>query len=194
MKSSKLVTLIKHPHKAIRKYFRIYVLREILPLYGENYDLCWSQTCYEGKTVLDLGADYGSTAYYFLKRGARQVVAVEGDRTLALKLEKNFWNDDRVICLRKWINDSFDFEIIIMIANAYHCDIAKVDVEGAEKHLVGVHPEALRSIPEWLIEAHTKQVCDELSKVFLNLGFRVFASRYDIAGVYRILRCTNKHK
>jgi len=178
----------------ILKYFRIFVLREILPLYGENYDLCWSQTCYEGKTVLDLGADYGSTVYYFLKRGAKRVIAVEGDRTLALQLEKNFWRDERVVCLHKWIGDTSDFEFVILVGNTYGCDLAKVDVEGAEKHLVGVQPEALQSIGEWLIEAHTKQVCEELSKVFLNLGFKVFASRYDIAGVYRILRCTNKQK
>jgi len=189
LKISRLVTLVKHPHKAIRKYFRIYVLREILPLYSENYDLCWSQTCYEGKTVLDLGADYGSTTYYFLKRGARHVVAVEGDKTLVTELKRNYEKDVRVVCVEKWIGCPADFEELI---RKFPLDLAKVDVEGAEKHLVGVHPEALLSIDEWLIEVHTKQVCDELSKTFLNLGFKVFISRYDIVGVYRILRCVNK--
>jgi len=185
----KLVTFVKRPHKAIQKYFKILILREVLPLYHENYDLCWSQTCYAGKTVLDFGADYGSTAYYFLKRGAKKVVAVEGDKTYASKFKRNYGGDSRVVCVEKWIGCPRDFEELI---RKFPLDLAKVDVEGAEKHLVGVQPETLLSINEWLIEVHTKQVCDELSKVFLNLGFRVFASRYDILGVYRILRCTNK--
>jgi len=91
--------------------------------------------------------------------------------------------------IEKWIDCPADFEDLI---RKFPLDMAKVDVEGAEKHLVGVSPQALLSIDEWLIETHTKQVCDELSNFFLNLGFRVFASRYDIVGVYWILHCTNK--
>jgi len=187
----KLVTFVKRPHKAIRKYFKILILREVLPLYNENYDECWGCTSYKNKTVLDLGADYGSTAYYFLKRGARKVVAVEGDKTFASKLKRNYGGDGRVVCVQKWIGCPADFEELI---RKFPLDLAKVDVEGAEKHLVGVQPEALLSIDEWLIEAHTKQVCDLLTQKFLKSGFKVFASRYDILGVYQILHCTNKLK
>jgi len=64
----------------MRKYFRVLILREILPIFNEDYNECWGCVSYKDKTVLDLGADYGSTVYYFLKNGAKKVIAVEGDK------------------------------------------------------------------------------------------------------------------
>jgi len=178
----RLVPFVKRPHITLQKYFRIYVLREIFPLYGENYDENWGRVSYKDKTVLDLGADYGSTAYYFLKKGAKRIIAVEGDKSLALKLVHNYGKDARVTCVQKWINGSEDIEELIKL---YPSDLVKVDIEGAEKHIAYIPSETLLSINEWLIEVHTKGIYDELSKVFLKLGFKVFA--FDIVGVYKIL-------
>jgi len=188
---SRLVTLIKHPHLVTQKYLRRLVHRGVFPIYDENYDECWGQTCYEGKTVLDLGADYGSTAYYFLKKGAKKVIAVEGNESFVSKLNRNYGEDLRVTCVMKWISNSSDIEELIKF---YPSELVKVDIEGGEKHIVKVSPEILLSVKEWLIEAHTKEVYDELSKVFLDLGFKVFASNYDMNGVYKIIHACKERK
>jgi len=180
----KILTFFKRPHQVIRKYFRILILREILPLYSnENYDECWGFVSYKNKVVLDLGADYGSTAYYFLKRGAKKVIAVEGDESLALKLVHNYGRDPRVKCIYKWISSPKDIEQLIRLQP----DMVKVDIEGAEVHIAKVCPELLLSVKEWVIEVHEKEVYEELLKLFLSLKFKVFPIDYDIVGVHKII-------
>jgi len=183
---NKVLTLIRKPHLAIEKYFRVLILKEILPIYNENYEECWGYVDYKGKTVLDLGADYGSTAYYFLKKGAKKVIAVEGDEILGSKLKHNFGEDSRVSCVTRWISSSKDIELLI---RTYPCDIAKVDIEGAEIHIAKVSHEVLLSIKEWLIETHTKEIYDKLTRLFLKLKFKVYVIHYDMVGVSGILLC-----
>jgi len=188
---SKLLTFVKRPHIAMRKYFRVLILREILPIYNEDYEQCWGCVSYKDKTVLDLGADYGSTAHYFLKKGAKKVIAVEGEEILARKLKENFGEDSRVSCVSKWISKSEHIEWLI---KTYPCDIVKVDIEGAEIHIEKVSPEALLSVNEWLIETHTKQIYDNLARLFLKLKFKVYLVDYDIVGVEGILLCIKVRK
>jgi len=182
----KLLTFITKPHLAIQKYFKLFILKEILPIFNEDYNECWGYVDYEGKTVLDLGADYGSTAYYFLKKGAKKVIAVEGDEILARKLEVNYGEDSRVSCITKWIGNANDIEQLI---KSYPCDIAKVDIEGAEIYLAEVSHKALLSVKKWFIETHTKEIYDKLTSLFLRLRFKVYVVNYDMVGVSGILLC-----
>lgn len=80
-------------------------------------------------------ADYGSTAYYFLRKGASKVVAVEGDSELASKLRLNFQNDNRVIPIEDFIDDPKKIEALI---SKHHPDLVKADIEGAERHILNV--------------------------------------------------------
>ena len=52
-----------------------------------DLDTHWGWLDVEGKVVLDVGADYGSTADFFLQRGAARVIAVEGDPRSFRRLE-----------------------------------------------------------------------------------------------------------
>lgn len=52
--------------------------KSIPAIYRENYDVQWGQTNYKDTIVLDFGADVGSTASFFLQKGAKKVVAIEG--------------------------------------------------------------------------------------------------------------------
>lgn len=184
----KILTFFKRPHHVIRKYFRILILREILPLYSnENYDECWGFVSYKNKVVLDLGADYGSTAYYFLKRGAKKVIAVEGEEYLASKLLHNYGRDSRVKCIYKWIGSPNDLEKLIRLKP----DMVKVDIEGAEIHIAKVSTELLLSVKEWVIEVHEKEVYEELLKLFLRLKFNVIPVDYELIGVYKIIYAIN---
>lgn len=63
----KLKTLFTHPRRVIWKYFYPFWCKLFNippPPYGEDYDHHWGYTSFNGKTVLDLGADYGSTAHF----------------------------------------------------------------------------------------------------------------------------------
>jgi len=157
-----------------------------LPIYNENYEESWGCISYQDKTVMDLGADYGSTVYYFLKKGAEKVIAVEGDKILASKLTHNYGEDPRVSCVTKWIGNANDIEQLI---KSYPCDIAKVDIEGAEIHLAKVTHEALLSVKKWLIETHTQEIYDTLTSLFLKLKFKVYLVDYNMVGVSGILLC-----
>src|SRR3990170_8039302 len=71
--------------------------------YGpENYNVHWKYTSFKGKVILDLGADVGSTAKFFLKNGARRVIAVEGNDKNAYQLFHNYQNNNKVVCVRQW--------------------------------------------------------------------------------------------
>jgi hypothetical protein len=138
----------------------------IAPIYGEDYDRHWNFTTFKNKVVLDLGADYGSTAYYFLRKGASKVVAVEGDTVLASKLKANSKKFDKIVPIETFIDSSEKIEKLI---SHYHPDLVKVDIEGYEKLLLNVYNIA--NVNEWLIEAHTEQLYDSIVKFFLAHGF-----------------------
>jgi len=144
----KLLTFLKSPHIAIQKYFRVLILREILPIYNEDYNQCWGCISYQDKTVMDS-------------------------------------------CVTKWIGNANDIEQLI---KAYPCDIAKVDIEGAETHIAKVSHKALLTVKTWLIETHTKEIYDKLTSLFLKLQFKVYIIDYDMVGVSGILLCVRGAK
>lgn len=173
----KFHTLISNPIGVYRKYTRKFVyklLGRIPPIYDEDYNRHWNFTSFRNKIILDLGADYGSTAYYFLKKGASKVIAVEGDKQLAEKLMRNFQNDRRVICINCFITDE---EQISDLISSYHPDLIKVDIEGYEKLLLNLSKEDLKEL-EWLIEAHSDEIYESLKRFLLTNGFEIRSYEY----------------
>jgi predicted rRNA methylase YqxC with S4 and FtsJ domains len=81
--------------------------------FNENYDLHWNYTSFKDKLVLDIGADYGTTAEFFLKKGAKKVIAVEGDEYLAGSLLKRCKNSKKAIGIHKFISSKKDIEELI---------------------------------------------------------------------------------
>ncbi len=71
-----------------------------------------------GRTVLDLGAGCGETAFFYLNHGAERVIAVECDPEAVMLLRENFANDDRVTIIDARI------------------DSIKTDVEGSERNMI----------------------------------------------------------
>lgn len=138
------------------------------PIYDEDYEEHWGILDVKNKEIIDFGSDYGSTVWYFLKKGASKVVAVEGSFWLYLALKRKFGKNDNVICVRKFIRSPRDFENII---TKYPCDVAKVDIEGAEIYLVNVPRHVLMTINEWMIEVHSKEEYKKLEMIFQRAGF-----------------------
>ncbi|MGB9779197.1 MAG: hypothetical protein ACPLW8_07295, partial [Candidatus Bathyarchaeales archaeon] len=176
----KFRTLVLNPVGVYRKYKArlkgklIKLMGGIPPIYGEDYDRHWNYASFKNKVILDLGADYGSTAYYFLRKGASKVVAVEGDSELASKLRLNFQNDNRVIPIEDFIDDPKKIEALI---SKHHHDLVKVDIEGAERHILNV--SNFMNAKEWLIETHSKEIHDLLSKFFTKHSFQIRSIDYE---------------
>ena len=61
---------------------------------------------------------------------------------------------------------------LLKMAREKGVEIAKVDCEGAEKYLADVPCKLLKEIPQWVIEAHSKETKQELTKKFSACGFK----------------------
>ncbi len=175
----KLRTFSSNPVDVAKKYkeeFLYLFCGDLRPVYGEDYDLFWNHVSFGGKRVLDLGADYGSTASYFLRKGAKQVVALEGNHALASKLRENFAGDVRVVPIEKMINDAATLTSLI---SRYSPDIVKMDIEGAEYYLLECKEFTIKRVNQWLIETHSTELYKKISQKFLSLGFRAFRARVE---------------
>lgn len=168
----KVKTLFRHPKTVFFKYTkRTYfkIISAPRPYLDEDYNHHWGFTDFKGKTILDLGADYGSTAWFFLEKGAKSVVAVEGDPYRAKKLATNSAKYG-FTSFEKTISSIKDIERFI---ENYKFDVAKVDIEGAEIYLLSCRSDLLKKIPLWMIESHSDQLTSSVSKLFKELNFKV---------------------
>lgn len=108
---------------------------------------------YKGKRVMDIGADWGRTADYFLQKGAKEVIAVEGNPVFYRKLEENakrFLPDMTPILLP--IRGQGDFADLI---KSWKPDLMQVDCEGCEIFLFRVADWIFSLVPEYLVETHS---------------------------------------
>jgi len=140
------------------------------PLPGDNYEGQYGFVNYKGKVVLDVGADYGSTAAFFLSRGAVQVVAVEGAEEFFSQLEENAREVPQVTPVKCLVSSPQDFEGLIA---TYQPDIVKVDCEGCERHLLNVSTKTFRKVSEYLLETHTDELWLQFKDRFQRLGYSI---------------------
>ena len=144
--------------------------KAIPPIYGEDYEETWGKIDYQNKRVLDIGADIGSTADYFIRKGAKEVVAVEGGEEFYEKLEANAKDHPQIKPLFLWIDSPEKFTALI---NEHHPDIVKCDIEGGEVHLADVEDTVFRSVPEYLIETHGDAVHKRIQEKLENNNYDV---------------------
>jgi len=176
MLKQKFRTLLTNPLGVLKKYHDKMILRltgQLQPLYNENYDKHWNYVFFKDKIVLDLGADYGSTASYFLHRGAKRVIAVEGNKQFAEALRENFKKNMRVTPIELFIRSPSDVDDLI---SQYAPDVVKVDIEGYELTLLQC--QNIQKVREWLIECHSREICEQIKSLFLKKGFNVAVIDY----------------
>lgn len=114
-------------------------------------DYIWSygQFDYNGKVVLDIGADIGSSALYFLSRGAEYVYLVEND--------PNFISAYQSLKAAGAYQHLKDTSLIASAQIAeFKSDILKMDCEGCEQMLLT--KELLSHFKEWVIGLHKPQL------------------------------------
>lgn len=143
-------------------------MKDIPPIDNEPFEDFYSTPDYKDKRVLEVGADYGSTASFFKKKGAKMVVSIEADINRYQKLEDNIGNDWSVIALYERIEKPEQLENHIMY---YKPDIVHMDCEGCECVLLGLSDECFM-LPEWYqIEIHNPGLHQELLDKWDSMGY-----------------------
>jgi len=94
------------------------------------------------KTVLDVGAGCGETAYFYLSHGAKKVVCIEPNTRRFELLQENARRND-------WNVETAQLPFDVSILERYDYDFMKMDCEGCESELL-----TLREIPPCAIEVH----------------------------------------
>jgi hypothetical protein len=153
--------------KAILKNYHI-INGVIAPLYDENYLEIYGFIDYKGKVVLDVGAEVGSTAQFFLSEGASSVIAIEGSDSCFSKLKANAKQMGNVIPLKIYINETNHFEELI---RHYKPDIVKVDIEGSEIHLFNISDSIFCSVKNYLVEVHSIDLLEKFKQKCVSNGY-----------------------
>lgn len=132
-----------------------------------NYDEMYGGVDYTDAVVLDVGADYGSTARFFLGRGARHVIASE--RLTPRWDELSQWAENKPVT----VHGPVDGQMLRAFFEAVDADIVKVDCEGCEGLFLDLPDNLLGKPRAWLIETHTDEVYRAFLYVFGGLGYMV---------------------
>lgn len=133
---------------------------------------------YVGKIVLDIGAEVGTSADFFLKRGAKFVWCIEGDPVLAGQCQGNIEQHfpGLALAIHSWIATPYDFERILSAYGATSskpADIIKIDIEGWEVCLLDVNDEILSAQKEYIIDTHSKLLTKLITEKLVKNGFTI---------------------
>ena len=146
----------------------------------EDYSTHWPVDV-TAQTVLDLGADYGSTAKFFLEQGARQIIAVEGDPALFSRLKQLAAQDPRITAISLFIQNPKQLEELL---TSFYPEVVKMDIEGAEAYLLTASPQIVGLPQLYAVETHNDQLHVQVLDYFSRLGYRVLHDFRLIAWYY----------
>jgi len=126
----------------------------------------------EGKTVLDVGAGCGETAYFYFMKGARKVICVEPD---AMAVECLMENAARHSWNVEVVSEPFGLEMLWR----YDFDFMKIDGDGCEKELLSLNKLPTPAV----IESHSTQLTDSLTmrfgaKIVAHVGLEISILQY----------------
>lgn len=124
------------------------------PYYLPNFDL-------KGKTVLDVGAGCGETAFFYLRHGAKKVLCVEPNTCVLRLLRQNCTEN-------KWDVEIIPEKFNLGILKKQSFDFMKMDGEGCERELLQLDSFEVPCV----IEAHGRELAKSLSTKF---GMRIVA-------------------
>lgn len=119
----------------------------------------WAGIDWSNKRILDIGADVGSTAAYFLSQGALIVYAVEPNPPYFQQLQENARVYGDIIAIQKRIDSPQDLVDLLLETQP---DIVKIDCETCELNLLGVDDTLLCKF-EFIIETHSNYILQKLA-------------------------------
>jgi hypothetical protein len=114
---------------------------------------------------LDVGGYLGETAYLFKRSGAEEVVVYESFVECTTSHNSVGWID--------------------VLRNEF--EVAKVDCESCEKHLLSLPDDLIRKIPKWVIECHGPGTLRQLGEKFLVSGFKEAFKPYSSKAGYQLI-------
>jgi len=123
----------------------------------------WGWLDVRGKVVLDVGADYGSTADFFLSRGAARVIAVEGDPRSFRRLEALSRERSGLVAVQKRVASATDWRALLTSHTAH---VVKVDCEGGEGFLLDLDDDLFSKPEAWAVELHTREQAERWRNPF----------------------------
>lgn len=147
----------------------------------------WGWLDVEGKVVLDVGADYGSTADFFLQRGAARVIAVEGDPRSFRRLEALAKERPGLVAVQMRIGSAADWRELL---SSHAPQVVKADCEGGEYWLLDLEDKFFSRPEAWAVELHTKEQAErwgnpipwgDVHTLWMRFLEKLLASGYDIA-------------
>lgn len=141
------------------------------------------------QVVLDLGAERGSTAQYFLAEGASKVLVSERDPKHVARLHAQADTDSRIVVLRPLLKPVL-YERWMA---AHQPSRVKCDIEGGEEHLLTCSRVAFRTPEAYTIETHSPALHAALVARLAECGYRVtitrrFASNPNVQVLYATRR------
>lgn len=137
---------------------------------NEDYGLMYGLVSYDQRRVLDIGADIGSTADFFLRNGALEVIAVEGDPWSYARLEENAQTIPGIRPVQMYINDERQMEELL---TTFSPDIVKADCEGCEVYLL-LSEDVYFSIPKaYVIETHSLEIEEMMIEKLQHNGYTI---------------------
>jgi len=138
-----------------------------------HYDNEYGYLIVKDKVILDIGADVGTTADYWLQHGAKKIYAVEGEQThykqLLINIKNQKWEDvvkaeEMIVCNKNQF---------VYLLNKYHADIVKIDCEGCEQFWLETDDKTM-SIPNvYLIEFHKQAFFERGTDRLQLLGYKL---------------------
>jgi len=148
-------------------------------LLTEPFEKIYRVFDYRGR-VLDVGGYLGETAYLFKKWGAEEVVVYEPDplqakhvrETMQLNGVKGVVYESFVGCCTS--HNSVEWADVLKD----EFEVAKVDCEGCEKHLLSLPDDLIRKVPKWVIECHGPETLGQLCEKFVKAGYKVTFKPY----------------
>ncbi len=149
------------------KYYKYDKMLKTAEVGVNFYEYCrfYSTLNYKNKVVVDYGADIGSSAIYFLSKGAKQVIGIEIDKK-AKQISKNLKFNE------------FEFKKRFKYTTKYHPngDILKMDIEGAENGLLT--EQYLKGFKQFAIGLHpfaySSSTYNRLENILLNCSGRKY--------------------
>ncbi len=192
-----------------------------LPVIEENFEEQYQIFDYNGMKVLDVGGFIGETAVFFKTWGAKEVVVYEPAEEhyflsrLNMMLNKVPGRVEQAgvsghsgkieVCYNDLLSSDFGLNgpnkamievksIDEILSEGF--DIAKFDCEGCEKSLLHANKTLVKSIPNYVIECHSKSILFDLIQFFRGLDYKVsivpvFGETFDVIVLKAIKRQKN---
>jgi hypothetical protein len=147
----------------------------------------WGWIDVRDKTVLDVGADWGTTAEYFLEQGARLVVAVESDGLYFRQLAVLASERPGLVASHRKVTSKEDFRELFQL---YAPDVVKVDCEGCECALLELDDAWFSRPALYAIETHCPEQAERDGNPFpfgdANALYLAFFQKFNQCG-YELL-------